>query len=58
MDNRKPNVIQMSVATAWSVQSIQMVPNADAEMAALTDFNPKSTAIVDARYTEYCGRQI
>ena len=38
---------------AWSVQSIQMVPDADAEMAALTNFNPKSTAIVDARYTYY-----
>ena len=40
---------------AWSVQSIQVVPNADAEMAALTAFNPKSTAIIDARHTNYLG---
>jgi hypothetical protein len=48
---RNPDVC----GNGWSVQSIQMVPNADAEMAALTDFNPKSTAIVDARYSEYLG---
>ena len=40
---------------AWSVQNIQLVPNADAEMAALTSFNPKSTAIIDTRYSDYLG---
>ena len=40
---------------AWSVQNIQLVPNADAEMAALTAFNPKSTAIIDTRYSDYLG---
>ena len=40
---------------AWSVLNIQLVPNADAEMAALTSFNPKSTAIIDTRYSDYLG---
>ena len=40
---------------AWSVQNIQLVPNADAEIAALTAFNPKSTAIIDTRYSDYLG---
>lgn len=40
---------------AWSVQNIQLVPNTDAEMAALTAFNPKSTAIIDTRYSDYLG---
>ena len=40
---------------AWSVKNIQLVPNADAEMAALTAFNPKSTAIIDTRYSDYLG---
>lgn len=40
---------------AWSVQNIQAVPNADAEMAALTAFDPKSTAIIDSRYADYLG---
>jgi hypothetical protein len=38
---------------AWSVQTIKIVPDADAEMAALNAFNPKNTAVVDARYTYY-----
>ena len=38
---------------AWSIQTIKIVPDADAEMAALNVFNPKNTAVVDARYTYY-----
>ena len=38
---------------AWSVQNIQAVPNADAEMAALTAFDPKSTAIIDSMHLLY-----
>ncbi len=35
---------------AWFVDEVKMVPDADAEMSALTDFDPKATAVVDERY--------
>lgn len=35
---------------AWFVNEIKWVKNADEEMAALTDFSPASTAIVDERF--------
>ncbi len=37
---------------AWLVEELNVVPNADAEMAALTDFDPKKTAVVDQRYQQ------
>jgi general stress protein CsbA len=48
---RNPN----ACGNAWSVSTINVVANADAEMAALSSFNPKSTAVVDARYGDYLG---
>ena len=48
---RNPN----ACGNAWSVNKVNIVPNADAEMAALTNFNPKNTAVVDARYSDYVG---
>ncbi|MDP4281561.1 MAG: hypothetical protein Q8867_05360 [Bacteroidota bacterium] len=35
---------------AWFVKAYKIVPNADAELNSLTHFNPKDTAIIDARY--------
>ena len=35
---------------AWFVDSLQIVQNADEEIAALAGFNPRSTAIVDKRF--------
>lgn len=48
---RNPN----ACGNAWSVNSVNIVANADAEMAALSGFNPKTTAIVDARFSDYVG---
>jgi len=48
---RNPN----ACGNAWSVNNVNVVANADAEMAALSSFNPKSTAVVDARYGDYLG---
>ena len=50
---RNPN----ACGNAWTVNSVNIVANADAEMAALTGFNPKTTAIVDARYSDYLGNE-
>lgn len=42
-----------ALGNAWFVQNIQLEANADAEMAALTNFNPATTAIIDQRYSNY-----
>jgi hypothetical protein len=46
---RNPN----ACGNVWSVNNVNVVANADAEMAALSSFNPKTTAVVDARYSDY-----
>ena len=48
---RNPN----ACGNAWSVSNVNVVENADAEMAALSSFNPKTTAVVDMRYSDYLG---
>ena len=48
---RNPN----ACGNAWSVNNVNVVANADAEMAALSSFNPKTTAVVDARFSDYLG---
>ncbi|MET0634850.1 MAG: YfhO family protein [Chitinophagaceae bacterium] len=39
-----------ALGNAWLVKHVQFVKNADAEMAAITSFNPKDTAIVQEVY--------
>ena len=51
---RNPN----ACGNAWLVDEIKLVPDADAEMAALSDFNPKTTAVVDQRYADEVPEQI
>jgi len=46
---RNPN----ACGNAWSIGKVQMAANADAEMDALSQFDPKTTAIVDQRYSSY-----
>ena len=48
---RNPN----ACGNAWAVTAVEVVPDADAEMAALSGFNPKQKAIVDARFSDYLG---
>lgn len=49
MAQRNPN----ACGNAWAVGTVEIVPNADAEMAALSGFNPKQKAIIDQRYEAY-----
>ncbi|PKP27828.1 MAG: hypothetical protein CVU06_00885 [Bacteroidetes bacterium HGW-Bacteroidetes-22] len=53
-DKRQPEVqINMAaLGNAWFVDSCKMVDNANQEMEALSNFNPKTTAIVDKRFTD------
>lgn len=51
-ENQQP-VAQINpdaLGNAWFIDSIQIVPNADAEIAALSNFNPKNRLIVDQRF--------
>ena len=41
-----------ALGNAWFVRSVKFVKNADEEMAALDNFNPKDTAIVQEKYRE------
>ena len=41
-----------AMGNAWFVNNVNIVANADAEIAALNGFNPDSTAIVDVRFSE------
>jgi uncharacterized membrane protein YfhO len=40
------------MGNAWFVNNVNIVANADAEIAALNGFNPDSTAIVDTRFSD------
>ncbi len=46
-----------ALGNAWFVNRIQLVPNADEEMAALDSFNPSEVAIVDKRYADLIKKQ-
>ena len=48
---RNPNVC----GNAWTVSKINLVADADAEMNALSGFDPKTTVVVDQRYSAYLG---
>lgn len=45
-----PLVNTAALGNAWFVKEYKLVPDADAEIAALYDFEPSMTAIVDERY--------
>jgi len=40
---------------AWFVREYRIVANADSELTALSDFDPKRTAFVDRRFAGYMG---
>ena len=48
----QPLVNPGALGNAWFVSEVKVVPNADAEIAALNNFNPKTTAIVDQRFSD------
>ena len=41
-----------ALGNAWFVKNYKIVDNADEEIAALTDFNPAETAIIDKRFSD------
>ncbi len=41
-----------TMGNAWFVGQMQMVPNADEEMATIQDFDPAETAVIDQRFQE------
>ena len=43
---------QQACGNAWYISEIKYVANADSEITALTNFNSKTTAIVDERFKE------
>ena len=45
-----PLVNPYALGSAWFVDNYKIVENADAEIAALKDFNPAETVIIDKRY--------
>lgn len=53
-ESRKPTVIPNTHAlgNVWFVSEVKMVSNADEEIAALGDFDPEVTAIVDSRFSD------
>ncbi|MGP8217786.1 MAG: YfhO family protein [Bacteroidia bacterium] len=42
-----------ALGNAWFVDKFRIVENADSEITALSHFNPKTTAIVDTRFSGY-----
>ncbi|OFY93635.1 MAG: hypothetical protein A3K10_02755 [Bacteroidetes bacterium RIFCSPLOWO2_12_FULL_31_6] len=40
------------LGAVWFVDSVKLVANADSEITALTNFNPKTTAVVDQRFSD------
>lgn len=41
------------LGNAWFVEEIQMVNNADEELAALDNFDPEKTVVIDKRFSDY-----
>jgi len=48
-----PLINMHALGNAWFVDSIQIAPNADAEIAALNNFNPARKAVIDKRFKQY-----
>ncbi|OFX83603.1 MAG: hypothetical protein A2W99_15345 [Bacteroidetes bacterium GWF2_33_16] len=42
-----------ALGNAWFVENYRIVPNADAEIEALSDFDPAKEAIIDQRYDDF-----
>ena len=58
--NQKGQVQQnpSALGNAWYINTVNIVANADAEIAALNGFNPSSTAIVDARFSNQISKDL
>lgn len=47
-----------ALGNAWFVSEVKWVDNADAEMAAITDFDPSRTAVADRRFAREIGDKV
>ena len=47
-----------ALGNAWFVSEVEWVDNADAEMAAITDFDPSHTAVADRRFAREIGDKV
>ena len=47
-----------ALGNAWFVSEVKWVDNADAEMAAITDFDPSFTAVADRKFEHEIGTKI
>ncbi|MFC2152586.1 YfhO family protein [Bacteroidota bacterium] len=55
-DNNRQPVAQYNpeaLGNAWIVEDYRIVPNADAEIQALSKFNPSQEVIIDVRFEDY-----
>jgi len=55
-DNNRQPIAQFNpdaLGNVWFVENYRIVPDADAEIDALSNFNPKSEAIVDERFEKF-----
>lgn len=48
----QPLVNPGALGNAWFVSEVKIVANADSEIAALNNFNPKTTAVIDQRFND------
>ena len=49
----KPQLNSSALGNAWFVNNINLVKNADDEIAALKEFDPINTAVIDTRFSNY-----
>ena len=60
LENGKETVVRNpgALGNAWFVSEVKWVDNADAEMEAITDFDPSFTAVVDRKFKNEIGEKI
>lgn len=50
--NAQPTINRDALGNTWFVNSYKIVPNADAEIEAIKNFNPKQGCFIDKRFTD------
>lgn len=60
LDDGRETVVRNpgALGNAWFVSEVKWVDNADAEMAAITDFDPSHTAVADRRFAREIGDKV
>lgn len=59
-ENNQPAVRRNpdALGNAWFVDSVRIVEDANAEIEALNDFDPRTTAVVDRRFEDYISDRL